>query len=258
MKRVYWILTILLVLGAAVGGYYFRPWIDLRFVDYPLIGDAALYGVEMYEYVAERLADYPVYQESIELVFLEYNDIASKITDSRLREVMREDERYALVDKLEGEFPWVRVINLEAEEEVVTIQLHFSDGETVLPFTSPEAIQERFEITAAAIRLMAEQYPPSRIFDVQWIAVIPTKCLGDRCVRATIAVGIKAPAPVFLQWAELSAEKLGKAEGTRVLEDGGAVVFVDTMWTPWIYVEEELPRLSTDPAPWDQDWFYQD
>jgi len=57
-----------------------------------------------------------------------------------------------------------------------------------------------------------------------------------------------------LKWAE--SEDL--LEGLRILELSGAEVFMDNPFRPWVYAEEELPRLSDDPAPWNQDWFYED
>lgn len=252
LKKLLPVIVVLLILGAAVGGYFARPLVDFRFVDYPIIQDAALYGVEMYECVAERLADYPAHQNDIELVALEYGGTMTKIEDAELREIAHDDWRYALIDEVESMVPMVRVINLKTEDGVTTVQLYFSDGEEGVPFSSQEVVEGRLEITALVIRLMAE-HCSDHVIDMQWIFVRPYRCLG-RCVVGTVTVGIRAPTDVFLQWAEESEDLL---EATRILEEGGAEVFMDSPYTPWIYAEEELPRPSTDPAPWDQEWFYE-
>jgi len=128
LKKLLPVIVVVLILIAGVGGYWVRPFIDLRLVDYPVIQPAALQAVVMYEYVAEMLADYPAYQENIEHVALEYAGIDAKIKDARLLESMKDDWRYEIiVEGLETEFPRVRVINIRDADETCVIELYFFD-----------------------------------------------------------------------------------------------------------------------------------
>lgn len=254
LKKLLPVIVVVLILGAAIGGYWARPLVDFRFVDYPVIQDAALYSVQMYKHIAERLADYPVCQEDIELVALGYADIETKIRDAGLLEDM--DWRYDLVREIEAEFPFVRVINIEETESAKAVIDLYLDETYLASFDPLEALIMRLEVVAKSVLLTGAHYP-SHLLEVRWVAVSEYECLGERCVRGTVSVGITAPADSFMNWARVPRAGL-YPELEFLIEVEGAGLYIDNMWTPFILVTEELPRLSDDPAPWDQEWFYED
>jgi hypothetical protein len=252
LKKLLPMIVVVLILIAGVGGYWVRPFIDLRFVDYPVIQPAALKAVAIYEYVAEILADYPAYQEDIELVALEYVDIDAKIKDAKLLESM--DWRYEIVEELEAEFPRVRVINIRDKEETCIVELYFIDDweET----RSVEGLEARLEVTAKTVILMANRFPNHHL-GIVWADVQEYGCL-DRCVRATVSIAFDAEAEILVAWANLPQEELFSELQILVDVEEKVRLYINSMYMPWIYIQEELPRLSDDPAPWDQDWFYED
>ena len=254
LKKLLPMIVVVLVLVAGVAGYWVRPLVDLRFVDYPLIQPAAMKAVVAYEYVAEILADYPAYQEDIEHAALEYTDIGAKIKDARLLESMEGDWRYEIIEELEAEFPRVRVINIKEEDGACAIDLYFIDDWEEM--RSVESLETRLEITAKATILMAEQFPNHRL-TVAWANVQEYQCL-ERCVRATVSVALDSLAETFVAWANLPKEELFSELQVLVEVEKKMRLYIDSPYVPWVYIQEELPRLSDDPSPWDQEWFYED
>jgi len=103
---------------------------------------------------------------------------------------------------------------------------------------------------------MAEQ-STKPFLGIAWVNVKGYQGLR-RGVMGIVSVALDSSVGVLVDWASLPKEELFPELQVLVDVEQKVRIFMGGPYRPPLFVEEELPRPSDDPAPWDQEWFYEE